>query len=167
MKNSYTTPFFSLLLLFLSGYGGLSFGVSPAFAQSVGNRQVQLRIRFVGAHGIRQREEGARFSPEISDLQEKLLRFPYRDFRLIDRKLTTVPVAKRTELPLAHGHSLAVRTVHVSEQRVGMWLKWTGGDGMEILDSRLHFTAQEPLLTGFEVEGDRGIILILEVRQEG
>ena len=68
-------------------------------------------------------------------------------------------------LPLVNGHTLAVRPLYVSPNRIGLWLKWLDKGGVEILDTRLHFDPGESMLTGTDGNrGDKGVVLAIDVK---
>ena len=99
----------------------------------------------------------------ISDLRDQLSKLHYKEYRLVAQKSAVVPVTKRRVLNLSDGHKLTLRPLYANEERVGVWLKWIDGSGMEIIDSRVHFKCNEHMLTGLEESTEKGLILAIQV----
>ncbi|MCB0330220.1 MAG: hypothetical protein KDD70_11160 [Bdellovibrionales bacterium] len=99
----------------------------------------------------------------IEDLRDKLVKLHYQQYRLLAEKSAVVPVSKRRELVLSDGHRLTLRPLYANDERVGVWMKWRDSSGMEVLDSRMHFTCNEHILTGLETNDHRGLILAIQV----
>jgi hypothetical protein len=99
----------------------------------------------------------------LQDLQKQIQALHYTHYSLLSEKTAVVPVSKRRVLNLSDGHKLTVRPLYVNDERVGLWMKWRDGNGMEVLDSRMHFKCGEHVLTGLEMNENRGLVLAIHV----
>lgn len=107
--------------------------------------------------------EDLKVDSRIDDLRPQLSKLHYASYKLLSDKSAVVPVTKRRVLNLANGHKLTLRPLYANDKRVGMWLKWSDAAGMEVIDSRVHFKCNENMLTGFETNPERGLILAIQV----
>lgn len=103
----------------------------------------------------------------IEDLRVKLQKLHYKTFRLLGVQSQVVPLMQKSSLSLANGHSLLVRPLYILPGRIGLWLKWSDRSGMEVLDTRLHFDPGESMLTGTDADGDKGVVLAIDVKPAG
>jgi len=99
----------------------------------------------------------------IRDLKSKLEKFYYQKYRLLGKRKEVVPISSRRTLNLVDGHTLTVRPMYIEEKRVGMWLRWNDNKGVNVLDTRMHFDSGEPMLTGTDLGGGKGLILAISV----
>jgi hypothetical protein len=102
----------------------------------------------------------------LSDIESKLNKLPFAEYRLLVDRSFVVPLMKRRSVTLSDGQLLTVRPIYANEERVGVWLKWQDQDGAEIIDSRLHFDCNQPFLTGMERNDDKGLILAVTVKPD-
>lgn len=144
---------------------------------------VTLHMRTIKANGaIQQRESAPRAqglaAPEaapspaleidgrLADLKSKLSRLPYTNFRLLSTHDVPVLLRRKTTIRLDNGQLLNVRLLYADAERVGMWVRWSDKDGMELLDSRMHFKCDEPVVTGATNTTDSAVILALDVERK-
>jgi len=149
------------------------FFVAEARAEVVGSERadVHVKIRTIQASGLLTHKPGGAeakikkvslsIDRRIEDIAHKLEKLPYQSYRLIGAHETIVPVRRRETINLSAGHSLSIRCLYVKDKRVGMWIKWRDANGMEVLDTRMHFDSGESMITGTDGHSDTGIILAI------
>jgi hypothetical protein len=141
----------------------------PARAEdSCEGAKIKLVVRTIHASGAR--DSGAQESagdPKISventltDLKPKLSLLPFTSFRLISQKEEEISVKRKDSIQLPNGQTLAFRPMYMDKERVGMWLSWKDTDGSDILNTRIHFGADESVLTGTDYRDNEGRILAI------
>lgn len=99
----------------------------------------------------------------IKDLAPKLGKLHFRCFRLISSQREMLPLGKRETVALVDGNMLTLRPLSLDSKRVGLWIKWQDGSGMQVLDTRMHFDLGESMLTGVDGAADSGLILAIDV----
>lgn len=136
------------------------------------NSLVRLSIRTIQASDPRE-PSGHNSSSVVShidtalgDLESKLARLPFAKFHLIALKEETITLRKKNWIQLPNGQSLAFRPMYVENKKVGLWLNWKDRDGTEILNTRLHFDANDSVLTGTDGPHDQGLILAIKAVAE-
>lgn len=107
----------------------------------------------------------ARIDRRIMDLRLKLQPLQYNSYKLLSSQSFRVPVRKKHIVRLADGDTLIMRLHYKDERRIGLWLKWRDKDGMEVLDTRIHFSPGESMVTGVERAANEGIILAIGVSE--
>ena len=164
MQTKSVTFYLPPVVLFLS----LSSLISPVFADQLHStqespRRIDLMVRTVMGNGLASNGVQRKVDSRLKDLSNKLSKLQYREYSLLSTQDTKLNVTEKKVLHLPKGHSLAVRPLYVQGRRVGMWLKWKDGGGMKILDTRMHFTCGENMVTGTDNTHDSGIILAISV----
>ena len=99
---------------------------------------------------------------ELSDVSAKLLQLPFHSFQLLSSKNETYEIKKRERMQLPNGQTLTFRPMYMDNKRVGLWLNWRDGDGTEILNTRVHFDADDSVVTGTDCAGNKGLILAIK-----
>ncbi len=122
---------------------------------------VKIDVRILRGTGAGGKHEP--LSPRLQDLAPKLAKLPYGSFELVAAKTETVPIATKRVIPLSDGHKLTLRPLYVEDERIGMWMKWTDQKDMEIIDTRMHFSCDENMLTGLEENHEQGLLLAVKV----
>lgn len=107
--------------------------------------------------------EALQLDERLEDLRPKLSHLHYASYRLLAEKSVVIPITSRKVVNLSKGHKLTVRPLYANDERVGVWMKWKDGDGMEVIDSRMHFQCNEHMLTGLETNEDKGLVLAIQV----
>lgn len=97
----------------------------------------------------------------LTDLKPKLALLPFSSFRLISTKEEEISLKKRESLQLPNGQTLSFRPMYMEKERVCMWLSWKDTDGSDILNTRIHFDADESVLTGTDYHDNEGRILAI------
>lgn len=97
----------------------------------------------------------------LTDLKPKLTLLPFSSFRLISRKEQEISLKKKESLQLPNGQTLSFRPMYMEKDRVCMWLSWKDADGSDILNTRIHFDADESVLTGTDYHENEGRILAI------
>ena len=97
----------------------------------------------------------------LTDLKPKLRLLPFSSFRLISRKEQEISLKKKESLQLPNGQTLSFRPMYMEKERVCMWLSWKDTDGSDILNTRIHFDADETVLTGTDYHDNEGRILAI------
>ncbi len=98
----------------------------------------------------------------LKDLQPKLVQLPFSSFKLLASKEEHVLLRKKQTLHLPNGQSLALRPMYMDHKRVGVWLNWKDTSGTDILNTRIHFDADDSVLTGTDCSHDSGLILAIK-----
>jgi len=149
------------------------FAAETTAEDSGGRADVLVQIRTIQASGMlrpgalsdtaeaRLKNASLSIDSRIEDIAHKLEKLHYQSYRLIGSHDKIVPVRRRETINLSSGHTLSVRCLYVKDQRVGMWIKWRDGNGMEVLDTRMHFDSGESMITGTDGHSDTGIILAI------
>lgn len=137
-------------------------------ADSCEGTKVKLVVRTIHASGARggeaQQASGeSTISVEnsLTDLKPKLAMLPFTSFRLISQREEEISVKKKESIQLPNGQTLAFRPMYMDKERVGMWLSWKDTDGSDILNTRIHFDADESVLTGTDYRDNEGRILAI------
>lgn len=107
-------------------------------------------------------ESVVRIDQGLKDLQPKLMQLPFSSFKLLASKEEQVSLRKRETLHLPNGQSLALRPMYMDHKRVGVWLNWKDTGGADILNTRIHFDADDSVLTGTDCSHDSGLILAIK-----
>jgi hypothetical protein len=107
-------------------------------------------------------EPVVRVDAALEDLQPKLAQLPFSSFKLLASKQEHVSLRKRQTLHLPNGQSLVLRPMYVDHKRVGVWLNWKDTGGTDILNTRIHFDADDSVLTGTDCPHDAGLILAIK-----
>ena len=103
----------------------------------------------------------ATVDPALADLVPKLSQLPFRSFRLLAIKEERLSLRKKEVIHLPNDQTLAFRPMYLDSKRVGLWLSWRDRTGGSILDTRIHFDANESILTGTDCLPDMGTILAI------
>ena len=106
--------------------------------------------------------QAAHVPEEISDLAPKLSQIPFSSFSLLESKEQIISLGQRETMQLPNGQSLVFRPMYMDNKRVGIWLNWKDKDGDEILNTRVHFDADDSVLTGTECAHQQGVILAIK-----
>ncbi len=148
----------SLLLLLSHPDSGMA-EAKPAFLVQV--RAVEASDVISPAEAVNGCEQSV--DPALRDLREKLSRLHYKKFRLLEREEKRVVADEAQRMQLVDGHLLRFRAEESETNRVGLWLKWDDGAGDELLNTMMHLTPGESMLTGVEEEGDQGLVIAISV----
>jgi len=136
---------------------------------------VAVRVRAIRTHGLKEkkltpaeqlkapRSRRLYIDEALADLEPKLQALPYRSYKVMTIREIVLPVDKQQSLKLIGGQTLNLRLLYADKARVGMWLNWLDKKGGVLLDTRLHFNRDEPMLTGTESSKKCGTLLALEV----
>jgi hypothetical protein len=133
---------------------------------SKGEGQVSVTVRTVMATGVRtgsSQGQGTHVGKKIHDLTDKLSKLHYQRYTLVSSRNDVVSMQQKKVLSLGKGHTLALRPMYIKGNRVGMWLNWKDEQGAKLLDTRMHFTCGESVVTGTERSADSGLILAIDV----
>ena len=127
---------------------------------------VKVYVRTIEASDPIKTESGnastASIDSELTDLQSKLARLPFRSFRLISSRQEELVLKKRDTLSLPNGQTLSFRPIYTDHSRVGLWLSWRDKSGTDILNTRLHFDSDDSVLTGTDSATEGGLILAIK-----
>ena len=136
------------------------------------NSKIKINVRTIHASGARSTtQQGQTNSATVSmedslkDLKPKLELLPFSSFHLISQKEEEISVKKKESIKLPNGQTLFFRPMYMDKQRVGMWLSWKDTDGTDILNTRIHFDADESVLTGTDYPDNEGRILAIRTKK--
>lgn len=146
---------FLVLVLNLVGYAGVAAAEDLSF--------VLVNVRAIRASNPVNRTAAEQtIDARLSDIQSKLKSFEYSRFRMISNQKLQVPLKKRESVNLTEKTTLHVRPLYLEEGRVGMWIKWIDSNSDDVLlDTRMHFNAQESMVTGTNCKNDKALILAI------
>jgi hypothetical protein len=142
--------------------------IAAALGGSVDQSAVIVDVRTIKASGptrAARQSHPIEIDARLQDLKVQLSKLQYRQFSLINAHQQRIPFRMKGTIELSGGQSLTVRPLYYDNKRIGMWLKWIDGHGSELLDTRMHFDCNEPMIAGTESEGESGIILAIGVRR--
>lgn len=142
----------------------VSFGVQGSFADSK-VKQVVFRVRTVEARSERGSEKISmvQVDKRLRDLDSQLRQLPFMHYRLLSVDEAAVPVKRRQLLKLKNGDVLQLRILYRDDERVGLWLMWQDPQGVELLNTRMHFSCTASMLAGTEGGKSGGRILAINV----
>ena len=118
---------------------------------------------FAGSGSRKGKKSGVHIDEKLRDLGRKLRQLPYKSYHMLSSQHVPVPVDQRQELSLSGGQVLKYRLIYVNKKKVGMWLRWEDRFGQELLDTRMHFSCSESMVTGTENSDNSGSILAVRV----
>lgn len=162
--------FFPSSRLFLSVaclLAGVALSALPERAMCEDSASVNIFVRAIQAsEPIKGEPEAASeapsVAPELADISAKLGQLPFSSFTLLSTKNESHVIKKRETMKLPNGQSLTFRPMYMDNKRVGLWLNWREADGSEILNTRVHFDADDTVVTGTDCAGDKGLILAIK-----
>ena len=70
---------------------------------------------------------------------------------------------RRDKIRLMNGQLLTLRLLEFDNESLTLWIRWDDGEGMNILDTRIHFAYGESMLAGLEGRDESGMILAIDV----
>jgi hypothetical protein len=133
--------------------------------ESCEHAKVKVVVRTIQATGPRAPSSGQAQTPSlddsIADLKPQLALLPFSAFHLISSKEEEISLKKKESFRLPNGQTLTFRPMYMEKERVGMWLSWKDTDGSDILNTRIHFDADDSVLTGTDYEDNEGRILAI------
>ncbi|MDZ4784990.1 MAG: hypothetical protein SGJ02_02825 [bacterium] len=103
-------------------------------------------------------------SPEIVDIKGKLRKLNYNSFNLIGSENKIVPINTKESFTLSDGQKVTLRPVSKKDGKVCLWINWKDQNGMNLLDTRLHFSGPETMITGTDATPESGMILAIDVK---
>ena len=150
-------------------FGSLLASATPVLAEESSEvAKIKLVVRTIQASGNRssnspQTPETSSITLEdsLSDLKPKLTLLPFSSFRLISKKEQEISLKKKESLQLPNGQTLSFRPMYMENHRACVWLSWKDTDGSDILNTRIHFDANESVLTGTDYLDNEGRILAI------
>lgn len=162
----------SIRLLLSSLLSALSLGAvflpAPSIAedQSSERAAVKIVVRTIQAAGSKAETATQSLDDSLNDLKPKLEMLPFASFKLLSSKEEQISLKRKETVGLPNGQSLAFRPMYVNKERVGIWLSWKDSDGSDILNTRLHFDADESVLTGTDYPNNEGRIIAIKALQD-
>jgi len=145
-------------------------------AQGGGNKaqSILVHVRSLDASdSLEQKKNTLRHGPvryeideRISDLSEQLKRLHFRKFKLRNSVEKRMALESKVIFELGDGHTLELKPLYRNKDRVCLWIEWTDGSGMKVLNTRLHLNVKESMITGTDQSQDSGVILAIDVADE-
>lgn len=130
-------------------------------------QRVLIVVRFLRASTARtvESDQAAPLSvgAGLQDIAHKLQQLPFKNFEVLDTEQRIVTVSHRDSIPLHGGYQLSVRPLYVEKDKIGMWLRWTDGRGMRLVDTRIHIAPNDTVITGADGSVDFGDVLAIKV----
>jgi hypothetical protein len=153
-------------LVALCALGALWFCSHTAHAEeSCEHAKVKVVVRTIQATGPRASSSGqaqtTSLDDSLADLKPQLALLPFSAFHLISSKEEEISLKKRESFRLPNGQTLTFRPMYMEKERVGLWLSWKDTDGSDILNTRIHFDADDSVLTGTDYQDNEGRILAI------
>lgn len=100
---------------------------------------------------------------QLSDIKSNLDELGFKSYKMFDTKIVQIHFETPTSVIMSNGDTLTFKHFRSDAGRICMWFKWIGSDGMQILDTKLHFDAQESVITGTEDSSNSGVIFAINV----
>lgn len=125
-------------------------------------RAIQASDPIKDVPGTASEVQAPKVATELADISAKLAQLPFSSFTMLSAKNETHLIKKRETMKLPNGQSLTLRPMYMENKRVGLWLNWREADGSEILNTRVHFDADDTVVTGTDCAGDKGLILAIK-----
>lgn len=100
---------------------------------------------------------------DIEFLRQKLSKLPFAQYRVVTKVSDLVRSNSTRTFNLVNGQIVNLQPIDTTGKAVTMWMRWIGGDGMEILDTRIHFACDETMLAGVDGDQSNGLILAITV----
>lgn len=153
-------------LLDRSDFPRADFHRSEAHTDSTTAQHVLVVVRFLRATTARpvtSDQAPPSLGAGLQDIAQKLGQLPFKNFEVLDTERKVVTVAHRDSIPLHGGYELNVRPLYIESDKIGMWLRWTDGHGMRLVDTRIHITPNDTVITGADGGGDVGDVLAIKV----
>lgn len=153
-------------LLDRSEFPRADFHRSEAHTDDVPGQHVLVVVRFLRATTARPNtgdETPLSIGAGLQDIAQKLGQLPFKNFEVLDTEQKVVTVAHRDNIPLHGGYELSLRPLYVDNDKIGVWLRWTDGRGMRLVDTRMHITPNETVITGADGGADVGDVLAIKV----
>jgi hypothetical protein len=165
MTRSSPRSFLHALLAFVSC--GIFFSSSIAYSQdrSCDQSEVRVVVRTIQATGAKDNVPSSKepsLDPSLADLKQKLSMLPFSSFKLIGSNEEEISLKRKEVVRLPNGQTIAFRPMYMNKERVGLWLSWRDTDGNDILNTRLHFDADESVLTGTDYPNNEGRIIAIK-----
>jgi hypothetical protein len=153
-----------LLSLFILGALSL-FSLTVHAEDACEHSKVKVVVRTIQATGSRPPSAEQHTPPSLeeslSDIKAQLVLLPFSSFHLISSKEEEISLKKKESFRLPDGQTLTFRPMYMEKERVGMWLSWKDTDGSDILNTRIHFDADDSVLTGTDYHDNEGRILAI------
>ncbi|MBX7145633.1 MAG: hypothetical protein K1X79_14370 [Oligoflexia bacterium] len=99
----------------------------------------------------------------LRDLSAKLQKLHFRTFKLIASQREVLRFGHKETVALSDGNLVTLRPLSMENEKIGLWVRWQDGSGMEVIDTRMHFAPGESIITGVDASGDTGLILAIDV----
>ncbi|MCO6429852.1 MAG: hypothetical protein J5J00_03245 [Deltaproteobacteria bacterium] len=150
-------------------YGLPVLGIYGGYAAADERRkEISINIRTIKASDPKTSvSHGIDVDSRLEDLRAKLAHLNFRTFKMISVDEVSLPLKKKGSVELSERTFLTLRPLYYDAERIGIWLKWTDKSGEQVLlDTRMHFTAGESMLTGTDSSGDCGLILAIQAAPE-
>lgn len=134
---------------------------------------VSVRVRTLEAFdsvGAQVKELPARamhyeIDKDIKDLSSKLKQLHFRKYKLRSSTNRDMVFDKQEVLDLGDGYKLAMKPLYRDKDKLCLWVEWTDGSGMKIINTRLHMNTRESMVTGTDQGDDGGMILAIDVNE--
>lgn len=108
-------------------------------------------------------QEGIDVDGRLKDLSSKLQKLHFRTFKLIASQREILRFGRKEVVSLSDGNTVMLRPLSMENNKVGLWVRWQDGSGMQVIDTRLHFAPGESIITGVDASGESGLILAIDV----
>lgn len=142
----------------------LCFLLIPALAFGQQKNQVTVKIQSIACSEEKTSAEQAfTVDSKIHKLTKKLKDVPYQNFSLACSKSVVIPIKEKQDLTLDDGDKLSLELLYVDEERVGLWIDWRDPQGMQLLDTRMHFGCHETMLAGADGGDDSNSAKVLAI----
>ncbi|MCB0309941.1 MAG: hypothetical protein KDD42_01820 [Bdellovibrionales bacterium] len=162
--NAEVRQLFSVLM-FLAFW--VPVGASTLAADSLKREKEDVVVRVRALRGTHEGRHGLVVDERARDLEQQLNQLQFNKFKLVAAQRKVISLKGKETIPLTDGQSLTVRPMYLEPHKVGLRLKWVDRAGACILDTRMHLTPGESMLTGTDHTADSAMILAIDVKANG
>lgn len=127
-------------------------------------KNIGFDLYSIEAIGVRQSSVKVKMNRSLAPFKDHLLQYPFHNYRIKYMSQISVPVMEKEKFLLSDNESLDLRVLYCEQKRASLWINWKDEAGRELLDTRVHFNKNEPLIAGIEEGEFKGKLLLLKVK---
>ena len=127
-------------------------------------KNIGFDLYSIEAIGVRQSSVKVKMNRSLAPFKDHLLQYPFHNYRIKYMSQISVPVMEKEKFLLSDNESLDLRVLYCKQKRASLWINWKDEAGRELLDTRVHFNKNEPLIAGIEEGEFKGKLLLLKVK---
>lgn len=118
----------------------------------------------IEANGVRQSTARVSMNKSLAPFKDHLLQFPFHNYKIRYLTQISLPVKTSEKFYLSDNEVLQLKVLYCEDKRASIWINWQDSEGNEVLDTRLHFNKDEPIIAGVEEGEFKGKFLLLKLK---